>query len=572
MSFLGADTDELREAGQKCQEGKETTDQVIQYLRALIAILRAASFFSGGASAAYATYLETVVVPWLEKISAALGLFAQVLGANAEAQDQASRGESVDFGSLPTYTSQVGGTGSTVTPFTGSLIGDAMTGVQMVEGLASDLVDAINGEAAEGEQGTGTAGTVTTAASPAMPTTSTLPTTMTTPSVDAAPTTMGSLSGIDGEARADGQRLSEMTLPAARETAHGTGGGLDGGGTTGGGTSAGGGSAGGSAGGGLGSGSIDSGSGTATSHVTPSTSGEFGGATPGSETLGTGSLSTSGTETSGGSGDGGPSYGAAAGIAGGAAALGLGGAALANRGSAGGDPRIDQLAGQNSRGSSGEGVRELQERLTSAGYDTLGADGKWGPNTQAAYDAYRSEHPLQITPGSGYASPTGYDYTQITGVRGNPNVTPEFLREVEGVAQRVGAQPEHLMAAMSFETGGTFASDVKNPRSSATGLIQFMDSTAKGLGTSTSALAQMTPTEQLQYVEKYFEPYRGRLNDLESVYTTILAGSPHDANDVLFNQGEKAFGPNRELDVNGDGRITAAEATAHVRDRMGAGR
>lgn len=549
MSFLGADTDELREAGQKCQEGKDVTDQVIQYLKALIAILRAASFFSGGASAAYATYLETVVVPWLEKISAALGLFAQVLGANADAQDQASQGETVDFGALPTYTSQVGGaTSSAVTPFTGSLIGDAMAGVQMVE----DIVDVINGE--DGEQGTGTAGAVTTAA---------------------APTTMGGVGGIDGEARANGQTLSEMTLP--RESAHGgvgSAGGVDGGGAgaSGGGSA---GSAGGSAGTGmLGGSSIDNASaGITDSHSTPSTAGDFAGAgTPGSESLGAGSLAT-GTDGTPASSDGsGPSYGAAAGIAGGAAALGLGGAALANRGSAGGDPRIDQLAGQNARGSSGEGVREMQERLTNAGYDTLGADGKWGPNTQAAYDAYRAEHPLQVTPGSGYSSPTGYDYNQITGVRGNPNVTPEFLREVEGVAQRVGAQPEHLMAAMSFETGGTFASDVKNPRSSATGLIQFMDSTAKGLGTSTAALAQMTPTEQLQYVEKYFEPYRGRLNDLESVYTTILAGSPHDANDVLFSQGERAFGPNRELDVNGDGRITAAEATAHVRDRMGAGR
>jgi hypothetical protein len=546
MSFLGADTDELREAGQKCQDGKEVTDQVIAYLKALIAILRAASMFSGGASAAYAQYLETVVVPWLQKISTALGLFAQVLGANADAQDQASQGESVDFGALPTYTSQVGSGSSAVTPYTGgSLIGDAMAGIQMVE----DIVDVINGT--DGEQGTGTADSVTTAA---------------------APTTMGSVSGVDGEARSNGQTISEMTLP--RETTHGSGS-IDGG--TGASGASGGGSAGGASGG-FGSGSIDGGSATdfgdTTSHATPNTAGDFGGTTSGENALGAGSLlgSTGETTTAGDSSSGGPSYGAAAGIAGGAAALGLGGAALANRGSAGGDPRIDQLAGQNARGSSGEGVRELQERLTNAGYDTRGADGKWGPNTQAAYDAYRSENPLQVTPGQGYASPTGYDYNQITGVRGNPNVTPEFLREVEGVAQRVGAQPEHLMAAMSFETGGSFASDVKNPRSSATGLIQFMDSTAKGLGTSTSALAAMTPTEQLQYVEKYFEPYRGRLNDLESVYTTILAGSPHDANDVLFSQGEKSFGPNRELDVNGDGRITAAEATAHVRDRMGAGR
>ena len=105
MAFLGADTDELREAQQKCQEGKEITDQVITFVKALIALLRAASFFTGGASAAYATFLETQVLPWLQKISMALGMFAQVLGANAEAQDQVSAGETVDFSALPTYTS-----------------------------------------------------------------------------------------------------------------------------------------------------------------------------------------------------------------------------------------------------------------------------------------------------------------------------------------------------------------------------------------------------------------------------------------------------------------------------------
>ena len=122
MSFLGADTDELRGAADECMQGKEVTDQVIQYLQALIALLKAASFFSGGASAAYATYLETVVVPWLQKISMALELFAKVLGANAEAQDQASQGETVDAGSLPSYTSQVSGS-SAVQPFNGSVLG-----------------------------------------------------------------------------------------------------------------------------------------------------------------------------------------------------------------------------------------------------------------------------------------------------------------------------------------------------------------------------------------------------------------------------------------------------------------
>jgi hypothetical protein len=105
MALLGADTDELREVGQEFQQGKETTDQVIMFLKALIAILKAASFFSGGASLAYAEYLETTVVPWLEKISQALGLFAKVLNSQAEAQDTASEGGTVDYGSLPSYQS-----------------------------------------------------------------------------------------------------------------------------------------------------------------------------------------------------------------------------------------------------------------------------------------------------------------------------------------------------------------------------------------------------------------------------------------------------------------------------------
>ncbi len=101
--FLGADTEELQEAGQKCQEGAEATGQVIQYLRALVLALKAASFFTGGASAAYAQYLETTVIPWLERVKQALDLFARVLLAHADAQNRVSAGESVDWSGLPTY-------------------------------------------------------------------------------------------------------------------------------------------------------------------------------------------------------------------------------------------------------------------------------------------------------------------------------------------------------------------------------------------------------------------------------------------------------------------------------------
>ncbi len=166
-----------------------------------------------------------------------------------------------------------------------------------------------------------------------------------------------------------------------------------------------------------------------------------------------------------------------------------------------------------------------------------------------------------------HPSSTRYDYNQIAGVRNNPNVTPVFLSGVEAMSARLGAKPKHILAAMSFETGGTFSPSITNGIG-ATGLIQFIPGTAHGLGTSTSALRQMNSTQQLEFVEKYFKPFTGNLNTLEKVYTAILSGSPKSSpNDVLFRRGTDAYTQN-PLDWNRDGRITAQEATTPVTARL----
>jgi peptidoglycan hydrolase-like protein with peptidoglycan-binding domain len=152
---------------------------------------------------------------------------------------------------------------------------------------------------------------------------------------------------------------------------------------------------------------------------------------------------------------------------------------------------------------------------------------------------------------------TKFDYNQIQGVRNNPNVTPEFIRGVEDMASRLGAKTEHILSAMSFETGGTFSPSIQNGIK-ATGLIQFLPGTAEGLGTT---------VDQLQYVEKYFEPFKGKLGSLEAVYTSILSGSPKSPDATLFSQGTKAYDQN-PLDFNKDGKITAREATTIVGARM----
>lgn len=58
-----------------------------------------------------------------------------------------------------------------------------------------------------------------------------------------------------------------------------------------------------------------------------------------------------------------------------------------------------------------EGMRELQDRLTGAGYDTLGADGFPGPNTAAALRAYQQDHSL---PADGFGSGAMLDHLRRT--------------------------------------------------------------------------------------------------------------------------------------------------------------
>jgi len=162
-----------------------------------------------------------------------------------------------------------------------------------------------------------------------------------------------------------------------------------------------------------------------------------------------------------------------------------------------------------------------------------------------------------------------FNYNQIQGVRGNRHVTQEFLNEVENVAQRLGTRPEYLLSVMSFETGGSFNPSIRNGIG-ATGLIQFLPSTARGLGTSTDALSRMSSVEQLRYVEKYFDQpnFRGRLGSLEGLYTAVLSGrARQNSEDVLFTRGTAAYRQN-PLDWNNDGRITAGEAITPVAARM----
>jgi hypothetical protein len=148
-----------------------------------------------------------------------------------------------------------------------------------------------------------------------------------------------------------------------------------------------------------------------------------------------------------------------------------------------------------------------------------------------------------------------------------------FLGAVETTSQNLGINSADLLTAISFETVGTFRPDIKNPGSTATGLIQFLESTAKGLGTSTSALAKMSRVEQMEYVEKYLRPFKGRMKNLGDVYMAIHwpAGVGKDDSYVMYREGSNNYAANKGLDVNGDGTVTRGESLQRVRQSAGSG-
>jgi len=117
------------------------------------------------------------------------------------------------------------------------------------------------------------------------------------------------------------------------------------------------------------------------------------------------------------------------------------------------------------------------------------------------------------------------------------------------------------MAVMGFESG--YSTTVRNGAGSgAVGLIQFMPDTARGLGTTTAKLAQMAPLQQLDYVEKYFKPYFGRVSTFADMYMTVLYPAAIGKADdfALFTKPSKAYRQNSGLDADGNGEVTKSEA------------
>ena len=134
-----------------------------------------------------------------------------------------------------------------------------------------------------------------------------------------------------------------------------------------------------------------------------------------------------------------------------------------------------------------------------------------------------------------------------------------FVAKVQSVAQGLGLPAEWLMAVMYVES--KLKPWAKNPGSSASGLIQWIDATAQAVhGVSSAQIRAMNGLQQLDLVERYLAGFSGRLTSLWAVYFAvhfpIAVGKSDDY--VLYRAGSSAYNVNKALDVDKDGLVTVA--------------
>lgn len=148
-------------------------------------------------------------------------------------------------------------------------------------------------------------------------------------------------------------------------------------------------------------------------------------------------------------------------------------------------------------------------------------------------------------------------------------VSSDFRASVLWIEGKLSLPANKLMACMAFETGLTFSPSKRNPNGTATGLIQFIETTAVGLGTTTAALAKLSAVRQLSYVYRYFEHIDTNFSQytLEDVYMCILLPSMIGKGlDEPMNWPSKAYAANKGLDIDKNGVVTKREATKRVRE------
>ena len=154
-------------------------------------------------------------------------------------------------------------------------------------------------------------------------------------------------------------------------------------------------------------------------------------------------------------------------------------------------------------------VMKIQRDLKEKGYDLGpygvkgdGVDGIIGPYTKAAMDANEKGIDPAHAPKPSPADVAKFNQSHVANLDVSVIQDPDFNKKVENIATDLGIDASVLMRIMKMESG---VSPSRQNKQGATGLIQFMPSTAISLGTTTDDLKNMSAVDQLDYVWKYYK-------------------------------------------------------------------
>ena len=183
-------------------------------------------------------------------------------------------------------------------------------------------------------------------------------------------------------------------------------------------------------------------------------------------------------------------------------------------------------------------------------------------------------------------------FLDFPGLRKRMTAEPRFGIEMLKMSERLRLEPDYILSVMSAESGIDPAAENKfSPFKDgfATGLIQFIPSTARALGTTTQALKGMSAVEQLQYVERFFAQNGGKIRrDVPgdyymAVFMPAFVGAPEDM--VLGRKDDPAKVPGANLtyasiykangpafDKGGRGFFTVGDVWASTLSRIAAAR
>lgn len=103
--------------------------------------------------------------------------------------------------------------------------------------------------------------------------------------------------------------------------------------------------------------------------------------------------------------------------------------------------------------------------------------------------------------------------------RAYPQAAP-VAHALVALSHQLGADPAWLANVIQYES--RWNPQAINGGTGASGLIQFMPSTARGLGTTVEAIRRMTAGQQMQYVAAYFRRFRGKLRSQEDVFMAVF--------------------------------------------------